>query len=61
MESLEDHINTMDTPLQDHFSEASTSRHFRMPDNELPESPVDTESHTARPRLSLANESSLTL
>jgi hypothetical protein len=58
---LEDHINTMDTPLQDHFSEASTSRLFRVPDNELPESPVDTESRTAISRLSLANESLLTL
>lgn len=39
--SLEDHIITMGTPLQDHFSEASTSRLLRVPDNELPERPVD--------------------
>lgn len=57
---LEDHMVTMDTPLQDHFSEAGTSRLFRVPDNELPESPVDTESHTATLRLSIANESLLT-
>jgi hypothetical protein len=57
----EHHIVTMDTPLQDHFSEASISRLFRVPDNELPESPVDTESHTAILHLSIANESLLTL